>query len=245
MIGTAGAIIASAVIGGGISLLAGKMNADAAADKNKVIKDASDAGTKAILDSNEKVIAESRRQFEENQKALAPWREAGEAALGSIKKGIADGSFSMDNFEFKKDEGYDFRLGEGTKALERSAAARGNLFSGATGKAINSYAQEFASDEYDRAFARAANEKATSYNILADQAGIGRMATKDAVDAGNLNSQNIISALTNNGQAIYRGQMAGAMGYESGGPAWGNAFMNAGGALNTGIENYLLYNAIG
>jgi hypothetical protein len=227
MIGTTGAIIASAVIGGGLSLLSGKMQADAA-----------EKGTKAVVDSNASSIRESKRQYDQNRRDLAPWRKQGLEALESIKTGMADGSFDMKNFEFKADPGYEFRMGEGTKALERSAAARGNLFSGATGRGLTEFAQNFASDEYDRAYARAAGEKRDAYNILAGQAGVGQMATQATVQAGNQNSANIIAANSNTGHAIARGA-------ELGGGAWSGAMSNMGGALNTGIENYLLYNMVG
>src|SRR5262245_16484817 len=49
-------------------------------------------------------------------------------------------------FEFSP--GFQFRLGEGLKALERSAAARGTLLTGGTLKGLEKYAQNFASNEY-------------------------------------------------------------------------------------------------
>jgi hypothetical protein len=44
--------------------------------------------------------------------------------------------------------GYQFRLGEGLKALERSAAARGTLLTGGTLKGLARYGQDYASNEY-------------------------------------------------------------------------------------------------
>lgn len=227
MIGTTGAIIASAVIGAGVSLF-GASQQSAAADK----------AITAQTDASKTAIAESKRQYNQTRKDLKPWREAGKTALTQISEGIASGAFDPSNFQFEKDPGYDFRLSEGTRALERSAAARGNLFSGATGKAITQYGQDFASDEYDRAYARAANAKATNYNILASQAGQGQVATNGLVSAGNTNTSNIIAANQNNASAIGQYGMAGAN-------AWAQGGMNVGGALNTGLENYLLYKAIG
>lgn len=48
--------------------------------------------------------------------------------------------------------GYQFRLNEGTKALERSAAARGNLFSGQTGQALTEFGQNYGSAEWGNLF---------------------------------------------------------------------------------------------
>jgi hypothetical protein len=54
----------------------------------------------------------------------------------------------------EEDPGYQFRLDEGSKALQRSAAARGTLRSGATLKGLIDYGQNTASEEYQRAYNR-------------------------------------------------------------------------------------------
>lgn len=46
--------------------------------------------------------------------------------------------------------GYNFRIGEGIKALDRGAAAKGGLYSGAQMKGITRFGQGIASDEYAR-----------------------------------------------------------------------------------------------
>lgn len=51
--------------------------------------------------------------------------------------------------------GYQFRLGEGTRALEQSAAARGTLRTGGSLKDLINYGQAAASQEYENAFGRA------------------------------------------------------------------------------------------
>lgn len=53
------------------------------------------------------------------------------------------------------DPSYKFRLGEGERSLEASAAARGTLNSGMTLKDILGYGQNFASQEYQNIFNRA------------------------------------------------------------------------------------------
>lgn len=55
---------------------------------------------------------------------------------------------------FETSPGYQFRMEEGQKALERSRAAQGTLSSGATGKALTRYAQGVASDEYGNYMSR-------------------------------------------------------------------------------------------
>lgn len=53
-----------------------------------------------------------------------------------------------------EDPGYQFRMDEGRKALERSAAKRGTLRSGATLKGLIDYGQDMGSQEYQQAYNR-------------------------------------------------------------------------------------------
>lgn len=53
------------------------------------------------------------------------------------------------------DPGYGFRLGQGTQALEQSAAARGVLNTGGTLQDLVNYGQSYASGEYKNAYERA------------------------------------------------------------------------------------------
>lgn len=56
--------------------------------------------------------------------------------------------------DFQADPGYAFRMSEGMKALENSAAARGGLLSGSTLKGTQRFGQDLASQEYQNAFNR-------------------------------------------------------------------------------------------
>lgn len=67
--------------------------------------------------------------------------------------------------------GFQFRLGEGLKALERSAAAKGTLLTGGTLKGEQRYAQNTASNEYKDVYGRAYNEYDTRRtNFLQNEA---------------------------------------------------------------------------
>ncbi|KKL97736.1 hypothetical protein LCGC14_1831460, partial [marine sediment metagenome] len=60
-------------------------------------------------------------------------------------------------YNFMTDPGYGFRIGEGERALERSAAARGGLLSGGYGRKLTRYAQDYASNEYTNVYNRISN----------------------------------------------------------------------------------------
>jgi hypothetical protein len=59
--------------------------------------------------------------------------------------------------DMNEDPGYQVRLAEGQHALESSAAAHGNFFTGGTMKSLTRYGQEQASKEYAAIYGRRAN----------------------------------------------------------------------------------------
>ena len=65
------------------------------------------------------------------------------------------------------DPSFGFRMNEGAKALERSAAAKGTLLTGGAAKAMQRYAQDVASTEYQNSYNRRASEQQNNYNRLA------------------------------------------------------------------------------
>ena len=161
--------------------------------KLKGVNDAQTAATSANLKNN----AFFKKVFATGAKELEPWRDAGKSAIASISAGLADGSFSMDGWNFEADPGYQFRLEQGQKALDRSAAARGNLLSGGQLAASTAYNSGMASQEYASAYERARAEKEAGFNRLIGVADRGQQAVNDTavlrdtaaarVGAGNLN----------------------------------------------------------
>lgn len=67
--------------------------------------------------------------------------------------------------------GFQFRLGEGIKALQRSAAARGTLLTGGTLKGLMQYAGDEASKEYQNVYNRSVGEyESERQNFLGNEA---------------------------------------------------------------------------
>lgn len=223
MIGTTAAIIGSAAIGLGASAI----GANAQSKASKRAADAQVNATNQQIAHADRVLAQQR----EDQR---PWREAGEAALKQLQAGIADGSFDPKNFTFTADPGYQWRLDQGQKAIERGASARGNLFSAGTQAAIGAYGQDYASNEYDRAYNRNAGAQNARFNALSTVAGTGQRATDAITAATGQSGQQVGSAIGAQGNAI-------AQGYLGQGQAWATGVNNMAGAANTGIQNYLLY----
>src|SRR5439155_3414698 len=69
--------------------------------------------------------------------------------------------------------GYATRLAAGQNVLERSAAAKGSILSGGTQKALSRYGQEYGSNEYGNAYARALGEYQQKYGEFLGGANLG------------------------------------------------------------------------
>jgi hypothetical protein len=110
--------------------------------------------------------------------------------------------------------GYQFRLAEGAKALQRSAAARGTLLTGGTLKGLERYAQDYASGEY-------ANRAQQLFSL----AGLGQRSAAGQADANNAYATGAGNLITQAGNAQSAGTIAG-----------GNAYANA---INGGVNNAL------
>lgn len=130
--------------------------------------------------------------------------------------------------DFQTDPGYQFRIEQGQKQLEGSAAARGGLLSGAAAKALTKYNQDFASNEYSNAYNRFNNDQNTIFNRLAGISGVGQTATNQLQSAGS----NAASAMGRN--TLYAGTQR-ASGYANAANS-----LNAGiGSATSSLVNYL------
>jgi hypothetical protein len=167
--------------------------------------------------------ADVQREIFERQVELGrPYREAGETALNKLIPLATEYTpFGMQ--QFQADPGYGFRMSEGMKALERSAAARGGLLSGGTGKALQRFGQEMGSQEYQNAFNRYQAERQARLNPLQSLAGVGQTA------ANTLGAQ----------AGQYGSNMAETLG--AGAQARASGYIGAANAIGGGLNQYMNY----
>jgi hypothetical protein len=183
----AGSVVLSSAIGANASSRAAKTQA-AAADR---------------------AAAGQERMFERQVELSEPWRKAGETALNKLVPLATEYTpFSM--AQFQADPGYGFRMSEGMKALERGAAARGGLLSGATLKGIQRFGQDLASQEYTNAFNRYQTERAARLQPLQSLAGVGQTTAQQIGEAGMRTAQNVGDTLTSGAAARASGYVGGA-----------------------------------
>lgn len=147
--------------------------------------------------------------------------------------GFGSLSKSFGASDFQTDPGYQFRMDEANKALQRSQAAKGGLLSGAAAKELTRYNQGAASDEYMNAYNRFNTNQSNLYNKLAGLSGTGQQAANTLGTLG----QNTATNVGNNMMAAGNAQAAGQVGAAN---AWSTGLGNA----SSGIQSALLYNKL-
>ena len=155
-----GAGIAGSAISANANKQAAQMQADAAMKANEVQKE----------------------MYDRTRADQQPWMSNGLTAFNGMQNADFQRDFTAN--DFTKDPGYDFRMQQGQQALERSAAARGGLQSGATLKALTRYGQDFASNEYNNAYNRFNADRDRRFGRLSEMAGFGQRASGIAANAG-------------------------------------------------------------
>lgn len=182
------------------------------------------AANKAAGQQSEAMDRAAQLQYQQYQDTVArqkPFYDVGVNALPELVQASKYTPFTMD--QFKADPGYAFRLSEGQKALERSAAARGGLLSGGALKAATRYGQEMGSQEYTNAFNRYQAERTARLAPLQALTGMGQTTAQQVSNAGQTMASNV-------GEAIGSGAAARASGY-----------VGTANALTGGLNTYLNY----
>lgn len=176
--------------------------------------------------------AELLKKWEEAKAAVGQEKLKRDQSLAELKSKIGQnpnsdfGSLNrtFTNADFIKDPGYEFRLAEGMKGVENSAAARGGLLSGAALKAASRYNQDYSSNEFGNAANRFNTNQTNRFNRLASIAGLGQTAA-------NQNSGNAMMT----GQIVGQNQLGAGNARASGYMGQANALT---GALGQGVNMY-------
>ena len=181
------------------------------------------------VNAADRATALQREQYDQTRADLAPYRTAGTNALARLTAGTEPNgeftkSFGMSNFE--QDPGYGFRMSEGLKALDRTAAARGGLLSGATLKGAQRYGQDLGSQEYQNAFNRYQTNRSNILNPLQSLAGVGQTSTNQGISAGQNYATNVgnlgMGAASNQADAGLAAARANQSAYTNVGKAFSN-----------------------
>lgn len=188
--------------------------------------DAADAQTAAASQSD----ATQRYMYDTTRADNAPFRETGLQANNRLADLMNSGQFGRRftaadlNADPVYQSGLQFGLNEGTKGINRQAAAGGSMLSGATLKALTRFGNDYGSTKANESYNRFNNDQNAQYNKLAGLSGAGQQATNQISAAGQNMANNISASQIGAGNAR-------ASGYVGQANAWT-------GAIGQGLNAY-------
>lgn len=158
----------------------------------------------------------------------------GFGGTGTGEAGYLSKPFTM--ADYQADPGYDFRVKEGMKALDRVNAAKGKYFSGQAIKGLTDYNQESASQEYQNAYDRYRSNQSDFYSRLTGIADRGMNAAGGIANSGaqtqaqlNNAGQNKVNQVNDNIIGAGNARAAGTIGQ---GQAWVTGLNGVGNAIS-------------
>lgn len=222
------------LIGAGVGAGVGIYSSNKAA---KSQQQASNDANAVAQQTSDDQVALQREMFNKNVELQQPAIDSGNTArsrlmqlLGLSAGGAGNGSLMRDfsMADFKADPGYQFRQDQGQQALERSAAARGGLLSGAALKDTARFSQGLASQEYQSAFDRFNSNRTNKMNPLLSLAGSAQTASGALGTAGQ-NFANSAGTAMGNYAATAGQNITGA------GNARASGYMGTANAISNGL----------
>lgn len=148
---------------------------------------ATDKALRAQRDAAGASNAMAKQTYDQTREDLAGYRAVGQPAVSSLASGNFMGGW-------QQDPGYQFRMQEGMKAIQSSAAAKGGLNSGATLKALSNYGQQTAAEEYGNIYNREFGRLSTLANIGQNSAAQTGAAAQNYSNAFAQNTQGAANA---------------------------------------------------
>lgn len=170
----------------------------------KMSGDAAKSAARTSAASADKATELQRQVYEESVARQQPFLQTGTEFFNQLAALQRGGPGAAQNF-LQMDPGYGFRLGEGLKALERSAAARGGLMGGATGKALQRYGQDFASQEFGNAYNRLAQLANVGPQAAGVMSNLGQTYATNVGNIGMRQGETAANAMLARGSAYGRG----------------------------------------
>lgn len=201
---------------------AGKIQADIAKE-NRALGEQYTTASLADLDTAlAGALGELDTGTSEAKSYLDPYAQAGTKSLSQIMNLLGLNGADAANAaqaDFITSPGYEFRVGEGVKALDRSASARGGLYSGGAGKALTEYGQGIGSEEFNKYLTSLSGLAASGQNAAGGlsnlTAGLGSDRASAILGTG-ANKANVrtggLSAITGSNTEVGQAQAGGILG---------------------------------
>ena len=222
------------------SIVGGILGANAAGKASNAEVQGAQAAQKEIEQNQTNAVDAQKTALSNVTAAEQPYQTLGSTSANHLADLVSSGFTAPTLQQAEQTPGYQFTLGQGIDAIDKSAAANGNLFSGTTGKALTDYATGLASTTYQQDYQNALNSYLANYQTLmgGTNAGLtstGQLTGANLTTAGNtanidLSSADMIAKQINNAAA------ARASGYLGKNQAYQSMLGTAGGMGNSIFE---------
>lgn len=205
----------------------------------------------AMLQAQQAAAAQAaqERMYREGVERMEPFRLGGVAAtnrmlelygIGGDKNAAGYGSYAQpfSMADYQADPGYNFRVQEGQRAIDRSAAASAGLQSGNALRAAARYGHEMGSQEYGNAYNRFFQQRELQMRSLQGLASPGSSMAASGAHIGAQTGANIANTMIGAGQAM-------GQGIEQAGAARASSYMGGASALQGALggigQNLMAY----
>lgn len=225
----------AALGGAAASGISGIMGANAARQAGQAQSQASMMSALIQAQQAQAAREQQERMYREGVERMEPFRQGGVAATNRMQElyGIGGNAaapgygsyaqpFSM--ADYQADPGYAFRVQQGQQAIDRSAAARAGLQSGAALKEAARFGQEMGSQEYGNAYNRFLEQRKLQLAALQGLASPGSAAAIQGLQTGADVGRNMAATTLGAGQAL-------GQGIEQAGQARASSYMGGQSAL--------------
>jgi hypothetical protein len=184
-----------------------------------------------------------QQQWQQTQQNLQPYMDLGSSYINPLRDALSNPALTQKfsaptAAEAQATPGYQFTLGQGLKATQNSAAARGLGTSGAALKGAANYATGLADSTYNDVYNRALQTYNTNYNTASNNVnrlqsvvGSGQNAAAGLGSLGAQTANSIGNTLTSAANASAAGQIGSA-----------NALSNGLSSIANGASTYALLN---
>ena len=183
---------------------------------------------------------QQERMYRESVERMEPFRQGGVAAtnrmqelygIGGNQGAAGYGSYAQpfSMADFAMDPGYAFRVQEGQKAIDRSAAANAGLQSGAALKAAARFGAGEASQEYGNAYNRFLQQRQLQLQALQGLASPGATTAGNMGQLASTTGTNIANTMIGAGTAL-------GQGIEQAGQARASSYMGGQSALQGALS---------
>lgn len=168
--------------------------------------------------------------WNQDQANQQPYLSLGQTSANNLSDFLKNPFVAPTLEEAKQNPGYQFALDTGTAALDKSAAARGNVFSGTQGTALQEFGQGLGEQNYEQVYNRAMQNYMSRYNTLMGGTQVGQTATGQFGQQGQaaaVNTANVdLTGAQQQAQQINNAAAARASGYLGSANAYNNMLKN-------------------